>query len=137
MPGPGGEDAGASTVTAERQLLIRCLGRLPGVNVLASPERRPRPLDLAVFAEARPTASQAAGRMLGVVVSVAGDRVEFLYARNTRAGLGVLNLRRPDRRRDPSGAVDNTYLRVIQPADPKGARYLAGQLLSGFAVPSL
>lgn len=129
-----GRELAATLRAAERQLLARCWGRSitpPQVN----PERAPRPLDLVRFEEARPSAAAPAGALLGVVLAVQGDRVEFLYPRGTHARRGFLNLRHPDRRRATPGRIDNTYLRIIRPGDARGTRYLAGQLLAGFAAP--
>jgi hypothetical protein len=129
-----GRQLGATSDEAQRRLLLGCLGRQPG-DVQASRERTPHPLDLALFDEARPSVEQSAGRLLAPVVGVSGDRVEFLYVRGTRARLGVLDLQRPDRRRGPRGELHNTWLRIIRPSDPKATRYLAGELLAGFAAP--
>jgi hypothetical protein len=129
-----GRELASALREAERQLLARCWGRF-STPPQVSPERAPRPLDLVRFEEARPSAAAPAGALLGVVLAVQGDRVEFLYPRGTRARRGFLNLRHPDRRRSAPGRIDNTYLRVIRPGDPRGTRYLAGQLLAGFAAP--
>lgn len=90
---------------------------------------RPEPGDEVVFADtgdARP--------LTGVVERVAeGGEVRFRYQRGGRSHQGVLNLRRPDVRRE-QGRILNTYVRVRRRDDPPGARYLAGDLLVGFRV---
>jgi hypothetical protein len=50
--------------------------------------------------------------------------------------LGVLNPLQPHRRRLSGSRVENSYLRVIQRGDPAKTRYLAGELLVGYAAPA-
>ena len=75
-----------------------------------------------------------AHRLVGVVEGVA-DRgeVHFRYERGGRKLSGVLNLLRPDVRRE-RGRILNSYLRIRRRGDPPDARYLAGELLVGFRV---
>lgn len=47
----------------------------------------------------------------------------------------VLDSRRPTVHRD-GGAAVNDFLRIRRADDPEGTRYLAGELLAGFATPS-
>lgn len=70
----------------------------------------------------------------GVVVEADGPRVTFLYLAQGRARLGVLNLWQPNRRRLSGPSIQNTYLRTKSPSDPPRTRYLAGQLVAGFAT---
>ncbi len=72
----------------------------------------------------------------GVVLHREGPRVTFMILRGGHASVAVLNTDRPHLRRRPGRArLENTYLRVISPADPPNTRYLAGQLLAGFVTP--
>jgi hypothetical protein len=68
----------------------------------------------------------------GIILSVDGDRYEFLYLRGEKAALGYVNPRQPYRRRLSADHIENSFIRVIRPDDPPEARYLAGQLLAGF-----
>jgi hypothetical protein len=131
-----GRTLGPTPARAEKRLLAACVGRSPA-DLRVSRKRAPRPLDLVLFDQARPSPAQRTGRLIGVVVALKGDRVAFLYTRGRRARLGVLNAHAPDRRRSAGGTVENTFLRIIRRGDPRGTRYLAGQLLSGFAAPPL
>ena len=72
----------------------------------------------------------------GVVLDRSGHRVTFMILRGGYARVAVLNMEQPHMRRLPGRArLENTYLRVISPADPPNTRYLAGQLLAGFVTP--
>jgi len=120
-------------------MLAICLGRMPDPGLLrdAPVDLRadgPRAFDLVLFRGAGLTTG--AQRDVGVVVGVGprADRVEFVFVRRSRAALGVLSIAHPARRRDQGGVVENSYLRVIRPEDPPGTRYLAGELLLGFAA---
>lgn len=72
----------------------------------------------------------------GVVTDVQGFRVRFVYLhpRSGRVTVGALNLRQPNRRRLSGATIQNTFLRVRRRVDPPRTRYLAGQLLAGFAT---
>ncbi len=122
-----------SRPAATARLLSTCLGERwrEGDSLPAASRERPQLLDLALFTATRPGATGE----VGVVVAVSDSRVEFVHLRgeSARVALGVLDLRHPARRRAGDGRVVNTYLRVIQQSDPPGARYLAGELLLGFA----
>jgi hypothetical protein len=73
--------------------------------------------------------------LVGVVESVGGGgEVRFRYTRGGRVWRGVLNLVRPDSRRDGHGRILNSYVRTKRRGDPPDARYLAGELLIGFRV---
>jgi hypothetical protein len=123
-----------SAQQARQWLLHSCTGRtLPPASMrgegLDLRPTQPRLLDLAVFRTADGV------REVGVVVQVEGERARFVFLRGDRADLGRLNLAHPDRRRlEGSTRIENSYLRVIRPADPPTTTYLAGQLLAGFAT---
>ena len=89
----------------------------------------PEPGDEELFAD-----TGADGPRVGIVERVGeGGEVGFRYRRGDRSLRGVLNLRRPDVRRQ-GGRILNSYLRVRRRDDPPDARYLAGELLVGFRV---
>jgi hypothetical protein len=117
-------------------LLGACLGA-SGRGAREAPDRTRAPelLDLAIFDGARTEAGGAVRRLIGVVVGLRGPRVEFLFLRDGRASIGVLDLARPSLRRARS-RIENSYLRVISRDDPPSTRYLAGDLLAGFARPT-
>jgi hypothetical protein len=139
-----GRRFGGSRSRAVPRLVRACLGRaVPRRQVLRaeglrlSSDGRPGPGDLLFFHN---TADRNRNGRLddrftetGVVLQVSGDRVSFLYLRNSRARVGALNLARPAARRLRGGRIQNSYLRVITPRDPPRTPYLAGQLLAGFA----
>ena len=129
-----GRQLAATDDEAQRELLRLCLGRVFKLDLQVGREPLPRPPYLVLFDEAKPSPEQSIGRVAGVVLSVAGDQVEFLYLRNTRAHRGVLNLRHPNSRRDADGKLENSYVRIVQRGDPQRTRHLAGQLLAGFAA---
>jgi hypothetical protein len=130
---------GALTSPADAALLGEVFGGLsldaapaakaaPDTWIEASRPRhgRPRPGDLAVFAEA-PGVPR-----VGVVAEVHPDgRVEVLA--QTRAAWRRVVVH-PEHRnaRRVKGLIVNTFLRARHPDDPPRARYLAGQLLVGF-----
>ena len=87
----------------------------------------PLPGDEILFAE-----TGEAEALAGVVESVEGGQVGFRYRRGGRDYRGVLDLRRPDVRRDRRGRILNSYLRIKRRDDPPDTRYLAGELLVGF-----
>jgi len=89
----------------------------------------PEPGDQVLFAD-----TGDASALIGIVERVMdGTEVRFRYQRGGRSHQGVLNLRRPDVRRD-NGRILNSYVRVRRRDDPPTARYLAGELLVGFRV---
>jgi hypothetical protein len=130
---------------AAMRLLRACLGPTmtgalakAGQPFAALEPRRSEPLllDVALFRGTRPEAGEGITDA-GVVVAVTGSRVEFVYVRAAtgRVALGALNMSQPHRRRlGRSARVENSYLRVIRPTDGPATRYLAGELLAGFAT---
>ncbi|MFH1532827.1 MAG: CHAP domain-containing protein [Pseudomonadota bacterium] len=73
---------------------------------------------------------------VGVVVETEPDgRVRFIHVGSRKIKDGVLHLGRPDVLRDAGGDLLNSPLRVRRKRDPRGTRYLAGQLLCGFCRP--
>lgn len=129
---------------AALRLIKRCLRRSLPARVLRGRgvELRldaPRPGDLVLFHNTRDRNNNGRSddrfTATGVVVGRSAERVEFVYLRDRRVQLGVLNLSQPNRRRLRGRRVENSYLRIIQPADPPRTRYLAGQLLAGFTTP--
>jgi hypothetical protein len=90
-----------------------------------------RPGDLVLFFARRPAPAK-----VGVLLACDGPRLVFLHLRGGKAQLGWLHLGQPHRRRLPGQtAVANSYVRIKRPEDPPSTRYLAGQLLAGFAAP--
>jgi hypothetical protein len=127
---------------AVAQLLGACLGHpVTWSELRAAALRRnaPRAGDVVLFDNTRDV---NANRRLddrlsdaGVVTAVTGSRVHFIFLRGGRSRAGVLNLEQPHRRRLSSlRRIENTYLRTKLPSDPPQTRYLAGQLLAGFAT---
>ena len=125
-------------------LLRACLG--PGLPAAAAKgrgltlhRRAPGPGDLVLFHDTRDANNnrRVDDRFTdaGVVLEVKRARVRFLYLhpRSGAAVVGTLNLHQPNRRRLGGKAVQNTFLRVKRRGDPPATRYLAGQLLAGFA----
>jgi hypothetical protein len=127
-------------------LLQRCLSpRLSVASIhgegVTLHHQRPQPGDLVLFDNtADQNQNQKADDLFteaGVVVQVDGGRVKFVFLRGGRACLGILSLRQPHRRRLRGLEIENSYLRIIHADDPPRTRYLAGQLLAGFATPTL
>ena len=74
---------------------------------------------------------------VGVVVDIdSAGRVHFIHVGSRKIKEGVLDREHPGDRRDASGAPLNSPLRVRRRRDPRGTRYLAGQLLRGFCRPA-
>lgn len=73
---------------------------------------------------------------VALVLEVGADGTILLAHGGTGQGRTtmVMNLRRPDVRRDEAGAEINDYLRVRRDSDPAGAKYLSGELWRGFAT---
>ncbi len=73
---------------------------------------------------------------IAVVLEVQRDGTVLLAHAGTSRGRTTLtmNLRHPDVRHADDGTVLNDYLRAKRSSDPKGARYLAGELWRGFAT---
>jgi cell wall-associated NlpC family hydrolase len=71
---------------------------------------------------------------VGIVVAV-GDDGTISLVHNGNSGIHVLmmNLEKPDLRVGAGGQRLNDYVRVKKKGDPSEARYLTGQLWSGFA----
>jgi hypothetical protein len=123
-------------------MLRRCLGRsvtpelLEGRSIEVRPDR-PAPGDLVLFHNTRDANSNGKNDDLysdaGVVIEIRGLRVRFIYLRRGRVLQGVLNRKHPHRRRLTTATIQNTYLRIKRRNDPPRTRYLAGQLLAGFA----
>jgi hypothetical protein len=131
--------AGALTSPADAALLREVFGGLsldaaptgkgaPDAWVDAARPRhgRPRPGDLAVFAQA-PGVPR-----VGVVAEVHPDgRVEVVAQTRAAWRRVVVHPEHKNARR-VKGQIVNTFLRARHPDDPPRARYLAGQLLVGF-----
>jgi hypothetical protein len=123
-------------------MLRACLGGPVPVKAIKGgalelDRRLPRPMDLVLFHNTRD--DNGNGKLddrfteAGVVLALEGQRVTFIYLRRGRARRGFLNLTAPHRRRlVRRGPIENTYLRVKRPDDPRRTMYLAGQLLAGF-----
>jgi hypothetical protein len=108
--------------------LARGRGALVPVGAGEAITSPPRLGDLLVFA--RVTGSDPAS-LTGVVVSV-DDRgvIEFVYLARGVARRGFASVARPGDKRDDRGRVLNTFVRHSDGADPRGTRYLAGELLA-------
>lgn len=127
---------------AVARLLRACLGHsVTWSELRAAALRRdaPRVGDLVLFDNTRDVnGNQRLDDRLsdaGVVTGVTGARVHFIFLRNGRTHAGVLNLVQPHRRRLSSlRRIENTFLRTKLATDPPQTRYLAGQLLAGFAT---
>ncbi|MCK5796243.1 MAG: hypothetical protein KAI47_03615 [Deltaproteobacteria bacterium] len=129
---------------ALRAFLGRCLPPRARDGALRSSDppflrRRPRAGDLVFFTpnhlgKVKPQRTLPTTTTVGIVLTVAGHRVSFVYLSGHRARPGVLDLRRRFRRRH-SGTIINSFVRVKHLGDPPGSRYLAGALLSGFRSP--
>ncbi|MBW2731834.1 MAG: hypothetical protein JRH20_05530 [Deltaproteobacteria bacterium] len=125
---------------AQRLLLSCTLGakaaRRLKINALTPSSKRPQLGDIVIFDDARD--ANGNGKLddprsdVGVVVSLRGQLVRFVYVSGTRFRRGVLHLRRRAQRRF-RGKTINSYVRVKTPSDPPRSRYLAGELLHGFA----
>jgi hypothetical protein len=128
---------------ATLQLLRACVGQSLSARALSGARlhRDPRVGDVVLFHNTR---DANANRKpddrftdAGVVIERRGARVRFLYLHPTsgRVRIGSLNLAQPNRRRlGRSARVQNTFLRIKRRSDPPSTRYLAGQLLAGFAT---
>lgn len=97
------------------------------------PVRRPRPGDLAFFHDTvdrdRDGRVDDAFTHVALVESVRGNQVTLIHRGSRGVARLHLDLRhRHDRRR-------NSTLRWRRAGDPPGTRYLAGELLTGFAAP--
>lgn len=73
-------------------------------------------------------------RRVGIVLGCSGSRAEFVFVSGTRLRRGRLDQADPHRRRDRSGAVINSFVRIRRPSDGPGSFYLAGALLAGYAT---
>lgn len=111
-------------------------GSRGGTEFLArhlSPTRRPQPGDLAYFHRTYDRDRPGLGRNLfthiAVVEAVRGQRVSLIHRSNTAVRRLTLDLSRPG---DPRR---NDELRRKRPGDRQNQRYLASQLLGGFASP--
>ena len=111
------------TARSGTESLVRRLARTP----------RPRPGDLAYFHRTHDRDPPGKGRNLfthvAVVESVRGSRVALIHRGNAGVRRLKVNLAR---RGDPEV---NDFLRRRRAGDPPAQRYLAGQLLAGFASP--
>jgi hypothetical protein len=86
--------------------------------------------DLVVFDRVVGTAPAS---LVGVVLGVdERETVEFLYLGRGVVRRGWLNLGAPSTRRDDAGRVLNTIVRHSDGRDPRGTRYLAGELFSAY-----
>lgn len=90
----------------------------------------PQTGDLIVFDEVVP-GRQAS--LIGVVIAV-DDRgvIEFVYLTRGVVRRGFADPARPGQQRDPGGRILNTLVRHLDGAPPRGARFLAGELLAGY-----
>ena len=71
--------------------------------------------------------------LFGVVVSRRGDgTIEFVYLARGVVRRGWVNPRSPQQKRNGEGRIMNTFVRHSNGRDPRGTRYLAGDLYSGF-----
>jgi hypothetical protein len=111
-----------------RRVLGRSLADLR--TIACSRARSPRRADLVLFAAPSPLGA----RRVGVVISARAGRVRFAYRRAGRLQVGVMDRRRPTTRRF-RGKIRNSYVRTKRHGDARGARYLAGELLLGYASP--
>ena len=70
--------------------------------------------------------------LVGVVIR-RDDRgvIEFLYLQRGVIRRGFVDSRRPTMQRDDRQRVVNTHVRAGRSGDPRGTKYLAGELLSG------
>ena len=129
---------------AMRNLLGACLGRDVAATTLQGQglklrAKQPRQGDLVLFHNTMDRNGNGSlddkFTAAGLVVGVKGARIAFVYLRQGRAQLGWLNLSQPNRRRlGHRAAVQNSFLRQVQPEDKADTPYLAGQLLAGFAT---
>lgn len=73
---------------------------------------------------------------VGVVLNVAGDGTITVAHGGATHGTGVfrMNLEHPSERSSPDGKRWNDYLRHKRAGDPPNARYLASELVAGFAT---
>ncbi len=104
--------------------------------------RRKRPLvgDIAYFDD---TFDRNGNRKLddelthvAIVLSIDDDGTIHMAHGGSSTGRStlVMNLERPENRRDDAGKELNDYLRVQRKSDPEGTRYLASELWRGFAT---
>jgi len=102
--------------------------------------KRPSPGDLAFFDDTYDRNHN--GRLddglthIAVVLDVSADGTILLAHDGTSGGRTLLhmNLLTPDERLGPDGEVRNDWLRRKLDSDPRGTRYLAGELWTGFAT---
>lgn len=98
-----------------------------------APAKRPRPGDIAYFHRTHDRDRPGKGRNLythiGVVEAVRGQRVTVVHKSNKGVERLTMHL---GRRADPKV---NDALRRRRASDPPGQKYLASQLLAGFATP--
>jgi len=73
-------------------------------------------------------------RRVGIVLDCSGSRAEFVFVSGTHLRRGRLDQADPHRRRDRSGVVINSFVRLRRPSDGPGSFYLAGALLAGYAT---
>ncbi len=73
---------------------------------------------------------------VGVVINVAGDGTVTVAHGGATHGTGTfrMNPENPESRTSPEGQRWNDYLRVQRQSDPPGTRYLASELLAGYAT---
>ena len=71
--------------------------------------------------------------LLGIVVSTDNQgTAEFVYLSRGVERRGYVNPRHPDTKRDRGGRAMNTHIRHSNGRDPRGTKYLAGQLFAGY-----
>jgi hypothetical protein len=124
-------------VYAEARVPLRLAPRArSGTEAIVRPlerAKRPRPGDVAWFHRTHDRERPGKGRNLythiGVVERVRGARVTLIHRSNAGVERLELHLGRPA---DPEL---NDALRRRKRGDPPGQRYLAGQLIAGFATP--
>jgi cell wall-associated NlpC family hydrolase len=94
---------------------------------------KPRPGDVVVFHRTYDREAPGPGRNLfthvAIVESVRGANVTFIHRSGRVVRRSTMNLDRP---RDPHA---NDVVRRRRPSDAPGQRYLAGELVAGFASP--
>jgi hypothetical protein len=102
--------------------------------------KRPSPGDLAFFDDTYDRNHNGRNddglTHIAVVLEVSSDGTILLAHDGTSGGRTTLrmNLAAPDERLGPDGEVRNDWLRAKRDSDPRGTRYLAGELWTGFAT---
>lgn len=90
----------------------------------------PLPGDLVIFDEVDDGTSAS---LVGVVVGNShDDTVEFVYLARQVVRRGYVTPGQPSTKRDSTGRALNTFVRPDVSRTPRGARFLAGELLRGY-----